>query len=417
MAAPATSGSAALLLQAYRDRHGASPSGASGLSGLSAPVYALVRAALMNTAGASQYESRWILSTDLATVLSCPLEPDPLLVEFCSIISQFGAIFGNQVLYQVRNGASDPYVGPLGEGAGKLHLGRALAALRDGVVVYSAASGAGEDAGTGPRDLQGSWQIGAIPAGGNQTQTFVLHAAPGVSATSRFEYTSGRPSDGSTALPSSWVKLPGGSTAVRSGRDAAVKFKVSVPSTAPAGTYTGSIVVWLSSGQTLQLPVFASVALHDPGRTRGNVPGPQARIVSGGDVYAKADTIWPSVAGSAGTGAGSDWLVYPVELAAGLSEARFTVYDAAAGDETYDLYVYDSDHALLESTHPFGAEGVTDVQENNSRGPSTASAPQALTLTAPAGGRYFLAVSRAKVGLLPGSGDFGAFVVTLDEVA
>jgi hypothetical protein len=60
---------------------------------------------------------------------------------------------------------------------------------------------------------------------------------------------------------------------------------------------------------------------------------------------------------------------------------------------------------------------VTDVQENSSRGPSTASAPQALTLTAPAAGRYFLAVSRAKVGLLPGSGDFGAFVLTLDEVA
>jgi subtilisin family serine protease len=417
MAAPATAGGAALLLQAYRERHGASPSGASGVSGLSAPAYALVRAALMNTAGAGQYESRWILSTDLATVLSCPAQPDPLLVEFCSIVSQFGAIFGNQVLYEARNGASDPYVGPLGEGAGKLNLGRALAALRDGVVVYSAASGTGDDAGTGPRDLQGSWQVGAIAAGGTQTQSFVLHAAPGVSASARFEYTGGRPSDGSTALPSSWVKLPGGSTAVRSGRDATVKLKVSVPSTAPAGMYTGSIVARLSNGQTLQLPVFASVALHDPGLNRGNALGPQARIVSGGDVYAKADTLWPSAAGSAGTGAGSDWLVYPVELAAGLSEARFTVYDAAAGDETYDLYVYDSDHGLLESTHPFGAEGVTDVQENSSRGPSTASAPQALTLTAPAAGRYFLAVSRAKVGLLPGSGDFGAFVLTLDEVA
>ena len=39
---------------------------------------ALVRAALMNTAGAGQYEARWILSTDLSTMLLCPPQPDPL---------------------------------------------------------------------------------------------------------------------------------------------------------------------------------------------------------------------------------------------------------------------------------------------------------------------------------------------------
>jgi len=416
MATPATAGSAALLLQAYRDRHGASPSGGSGLSGLSAPAYALVRAALMNTAGASQYESRWILSTDLDTVLTCPAQPDPLLIEFCSIVSQFGAIFGNQVLYQARNGAADPYVGPLGEGAGKLSVVRALSALRDGVVVYSAASGSGPDAGTGPRDFQGSWQIGAIQAGMTQTQSFVLHAAPGVSASARFDFAAGTPSDGSTALPASWVKLPGGTTAVRAGRDAVVKLKVSVPSNAAAGMYTGVVAVQLSNGQTLHLPVFASVALHDGNVARGNTPGPQAQIVSRADVYGKTNTIWPSVAGSAGTGAGSDWLVYPVELAAGLSEARFSVYDAAAGDETYDLYLYRSDHTLLSSTHPFAADGVTDVQANDARGASTASAPQVLTMTTPAAGRYVLAVSRAKVGPLPGSGDFGAFVLRLDEI-
>jgi len=416
MATPATAGSAALLLQAYRDRHGALPSGSSGLVGLSAPAYALVRAALMNTAGANQYESRWILSTDSATVLTCPPPLDQLLVDFCNFAAQINGVLGNLALYEVRNGAADPFVGPLGEGAGKLNVGRALAALRDGVVVYSAASGSGQDAGTGPRDLQGSWQVGAIRAGETQTQGFVLHAAPGASTSARLEYTAGRPSDGSTALPSSWVKLPGGSIAVRSGRDALVKLKLSVPSSAAAGTYTGTVVVRLANGQTLQLPVFASIALHDPGFTRGNPPGPQARIVTAGDIYAKADTIWPSAAGSAGTGAGSDWLVYPVDLASGLSEARFSVYDAAAGDETYDLYVYRADYSLLASTHPFAAEGVTDVQANNARGPSTSAAPQLLTLAAPPAGRYFLAVSRARVGLLPGSGDFGAFVLTLDEI-
>ena len=416
MAAPATAGTAALLLQAYRARHGASPSGSSGLSGLSAPAYALVRAALMNTAGASQHESRWILSTDLATVLSCPPQPDPLLVEFCSIVSQFGAIFGNQVLYQPRNGVADPYVGPLGEGAGKLDAVRALAALRDGVVAYSTASGSGLDAGTGPRDFQGSWQVGAIQAGTTQAQSFVLHAAPGVSAHARWSFAAGTPSDGSSALPASWVKLPGGTTQVRAGRDEVVSLKVSVPASAAAGMYTGVVAVQISNGQTLRLPVFASVALHDGNVARGNAPGPQAQIVSRADVYGKANTVWPSVAGSAGTGAGSDWLVYPVELAAGLNEARFSVHDAAAGDETYDLYLYGPDNALLASTHPFAAPGITDAQANDARGASTASAPQVLALASPSAGRYVLAVSRAKVGPLPGSGDFGAFVLRLDEI-
>jgi hypothetical protein len=394
MATPATAGAAALLLQAYRDRHGSLPFGSAGLSGVTAPSYALVRAALMNTAGSGQHESRWILSTDLSTDLVCS-QPDPLLVEFCSLASLITGFFGNIVLYQVRNGASDPFVGPLGEGSGKIHAGRALAALRDGVVVYSAASGSGQDAGTGSRELQGSWQVGAIGSGVSQTQTFVVHAAPGVGAGVRFEYSGGRPSDGSAALPASWVRLPGGSTNVRSGRDQHVKLKISVPANAPAGMYSGAVLVRVSNGQTLQLPVFASVALHDADKASANQPSPQARIASARDVYAKANTLWPSVAGSSGTGSGADWLVYPVELGASLGEARFSVHDAAAGDES---------------------RGVTDVAANDARGPTTAAAPQVLTLGAPASGRYYVAVSRAKVGPLPGSGDFGAFVLTLDEV-
>jgi hypothetical protein len=372
----------------------------------------------MNTAGSGQNEARWILSTGLDGSIVCPPQPDPLFTDICSLlISPIVGIFQNVALYNVRNGAADPYVGPLGEGAGRLNVPRALAALRDGVVVYSAASGSGQDAGTGPRDLQGSWQVGAIRAGVSDTQSFVVHAAPGVSASVRFEYAGGRPSDGSTALPASWVRLPGGSTSVRAGRDQVVKLKVSVPSSAAAGMYTGAVLARVSNGQTLQVPVFASVALHDANTTLGNQPGPQGRIVSGGDVYAKSNTVWPSVAGSAGTGAGSDWLVYPVELGPRLAEARFTAYDAAAGDETYDVYVYDEDYELLASTHPFAAEGVTDVVANEARGPSTAAAPQTLALASPAEGRYYVAVSRAKVADLPGSGDFGAFVLTLDEVA
>ena len=113
MAAPATAGSVALLLQAYRDRHGAIPSGSSGLAGLSAPAYALVRAALMNTAGASQYESRWILSTDLATVLICPPPLDELLVDFCNFAAQINGVLGNQALYRGSKRRRRPVRGPV----------------------------------------------------------------------------------------------------------------------------------------------------------------------------------------------------------------------------------------------------------------------------------------------------------------
>ena len=59
---------------------------------------------------------------------------------------------------------------------------------------------------------------------------------------------------------------------------------------------------------------------------------------------------------------------------------------------------------------------MTDVNQNNARGPSTVAQPQTLTLSAPTGGRFYVVVSRAKVGGTS-SGDFGAFVLTLDEVA
>jgi uncharacterized repeat protein (TIGR01451 family) len=417
MATPATVGSAALVLEAYRRAYGSSPSGGSGIAGLSAPSYALLRAALMNTAGADLDEARWILTTDSSTPTPpCPPEIDPFSV-FCSFIDIFTSSFaGSLTLYEVRNGAADPYVGPLAEGAGKLQIGRAIAALRDGVVVYSAASGSGADAGTGHRDFQGTWQIGAIPAGTTQTQRFILHAAPTAGpVNAAFSFSAGHPSDTSSALPSSWVTLPG-STSVPHAGDALVSFKVTVPPSAPAGTYTGEVLIALSNGQVLHVPVFASVALHDPDPAAGNAPGPQARIASAHDVFAKDNTTWPSAAGTPGTGANADWLVYPVDLASGLDSARFSVYDADVGDETYDLYLYDSKFDLITSTHPFASAGVTDVNANNARGPSTKEAPQVLLLTAPAGGRYYLAVNRAKIGGTT-TGDFGAFVLSLDEVA
>lgn len=417
MAAPAAAGSAALLLEAYRDAYGADPSGASGLSGLAAPAYVLLRAALMNSAGGDLAESRWILTTDSGTRLACP-DPDPLF-GLCGIVTLFTDLLnGSLVLYEVRNDADDPYVGPLGEGAGKIQVERAAAALREGVVVYSAAT-AGTAPGTGHRDFQGSWQIGAVSAGDAHSQSFVVHGAPGVETTVAFAFEAGNPSDGSRAIPTSgagaWsIALPEATT-VGGGADAIVSFGVTIPSGAPAGTYTGVVRATTSAGQVVRIPVFASVALHDPDPAAGNEPGPQAGITSERDVYGKGDTTWPSALGTAGTGAGADWLVYPVDLAADLSAAVFRAHDAAAGDETYDLYLYDADLDLVASTHPFAAPGVTDQVANGSRPPSTATAPQVLTIRTPAAGRHYLVVSRARIGGTT-PGDMGAFALTVDEV-
>jgi subtilisin family serine protease len=422
MATPAAAGTAALLLQAYRQRYGgADPTGASGTTGVNAPTYALLRAALMNSATPDLYESRWILTTETDVRYDCP-QPDPLF-GLCSALELIpDTATGSLVLYDARNRGSDPYVGPLAEGAGKVQVGRAISALRDGVVIYSAGSGSGSAFGTGHRDFQGSWQLGAVTAGTSVTQRFVIHAAPGAAGQRvTFAFEAGQPSDGSAAIPTgkvagAWsVSLPG-KTNIQPGGNAGVSFTIKVPSGAPAGTYTGRVVATSSTGQVSRIPVFASVALHDPDLTAGNAPGAQARFASGNDVYGKDDTTWPSVAGTAPTGTNADWLVFPVDLASGLSEARFTAFDTTTHSDTYDLYVYDSRFDLIASTHPFTTDGVTDVVANEQRGPTTQASPQVLSLTSPAAGRFYVAVSRARVGGSLAGASFGGFVLTLDEI-
>jgi subtilisin family serine protease len=391
MAAPAAAGSAALVLDAYRQEHGGDPSGASGVKRLRAPAYALLRAALMNTAGPDLYDARWILTTEI----------------------------GSLTLYEVRNRDEDAFVGPLSEGAGKLDIGRASEALSEGVVIYSAATAAEAEPGTGQRDFQGSWQIGPIKAGQTRTQKFVLRAAPGIGTQHvSFSFEPGHPSDASgpiplPPLPRAWqIELPGTTTVNQS---KVVKLRVKVPRGAPAGFYSGTVVAQVAGGQTLRVPVFAAVSLHDKDPAAGNPPGAQARISSAEDVFGKDNTIWPAVPGAPGTGANADWLVYPLDLAAGLAELRASVYDAAAGDETYDVYLYDGQFDLVASTHPFSAPGVTDRDANDARGPSTPEDPELLTVANPLPGRYYLVVNRAKIGGTT-AGDFGAFVVTVDEI-
>ena len=171
-----------------------------------------------------------------------------------------------------------------------------------------------------------------------------------------------------------------------------------MPSSAPAGMYSGTVVVGVSNGQTLQVPVFASVAMHDPNTALGNPSGPQGRIASGGDVYAKFDTVWPFVPGTGRDRRRLRLVRVPGRARRAPHRGALQRLRRGSGDETYDLYLYDSSFDLLATSHPFVADGVTDVLANNARGPTPAAAPQVLTLTAPAEGRYYVGVSRAKVG-------------------
>jgi hypothetical protein len=217
-------------------------------------------------------------------------------------------------------------------------------------------------------------------------------------------------------------------TTVKSGKDAVVTMKLKVPASAPAGLRSGVVLVTvtgvtgvngvLGAGQTLRIPVFAAVAVHDANVAAGNTPGPTAAIDTARDVFAKSDTFWPNAVGQPGTGSNADWRVLPVDLAGGLTEAVFTAWDTHGGTDTYDLYVYDAGFDLIASTHPFAADGVTDTAANDARGPSTAAAPARLVLTSPAGGRYYVALSRAKVGrnYITASGDMGSATLRLDEI-
>jgi hypothetical protein len=93
--------------------------------------------------------------------------------------------------------------------------------------------------------------------------------------------------------------------------------------------------------------------------------------------------------------------------------------DTAAGDETYDLYLYDANLDLLAASHKFAAPGVTDVAAQQARGPSTEASPTVVVLRAPAAGRHYLVVNRARIGDGPfdAGGDMGSFRLTLDEVS
>ncbi len=245
------------------------------------------------------------------------------------------------------------------------------------------------------------------------SQRLVLHAAPGIGPlTVTFSLKPGKPSDTSGKIARNrWkVTLPG-PTVVPAGGDVVVDLSAIVPARATPGSSTGDLQLKTSAKQTLHLPVFADVALADQNPAAGKLAGKQSKVTVG-RVYAKDDTSWPSAEGQSGTGSNADWITYPLALQAGATQVTLKVFDVAGAD-TYDLYLYDGDHDLVASTHPFLAPGVTDVNAQDARGPSTAAQPAVLSATGLGDGPYEVVVSRAKVGGTS-TGTFGAYTLSVD---
>jgi hypothetical protein len=245
------------------------------------------------------------------------------------------------------------------------------------------------------------------------SQRLVLHSSPGTGPlTVTFSFKPGAASDtAGTIARNGWqVALPG-PTSVPAGGNVVVNLSAVVPTGTAPGAYTGDLQLKTSAKQTLHLPVFADVALADQNLAAGKLKGKQSQVTVQ-RVYAKDDTSWPSAEGQSGTGSNADWIVYPLALQPGATRVTLRAFDPA-GVDTYDLYLYDRDHDLVASTHPFLAPGVTDVNAQEARGPSTAAQPSVLTATGLGDGPYEVAVSRAKVGGTS-TGTFGVYTLSVD---
>ena len=175
-----------------------------------------------------------------------------------------------------------------------MNVGRAIAALRDGVVVYSAASGSGADAGTGPRDLQGSVADRRHPSRGHPDAGVRPARGPG-SLDERALRVLGRTAlrrlDGASRLLGEAAgRLDNGALGARRARQAQGRRALDGSGRDVHGHRARARL----ERPDLGIPVFASVALHDVNPTARKPARSRRRgSTSARDVYAKWDTFGP----------------------------------------------------------------------------------------------------------------------------
>ena len=302
--------------EAYRERHGAMPSGASGLAGLARPRTRSLRAALMNTAGGDLFEARWILSTDARDRCRLPARARSRCLRRLQLRRRTSArSLGRPPPLRGPQRRRRSVRRPARRGRrARSTLGRALAALRDGVVVYSAASGAAPTRAPGRATSRAAGRSGRSPPARSRRRASSSTPRRARRATQvRFAFVAGNPSDGSQAIVRPARRLVGhparATSTVRARRRRGREAQgVGAVERAAPGLH-GRRRRAVSNGQTLRIPVFASVALHDPNtarqRRRRRRPGSPRRATSSPSPT-RSGRPPP---GAAGTGAGSDWLV------------------------------------------------------------------------------------------------------------
>lgn len=334
MSAPSAAGVAALLIDGYRRA-------AEGRS----PAYWEVKAAMANTAGTHAFEG-------------------PVAGLIGGIRAKLG-LDRPEDLYPARNQA---WVGVTGEGAGRINAPAALLALTHGVTVLTPETG-------DPADIharQPNWALDDVAPGERRTQQFVVH--PGVNfgggkVSLGVEAATYQP-HGVFGIPASWFVLPKPFDAP-AGRDRAFSVRLRVPADAAPGTYGGALVAQVKLGggvtQTVRIPVQFFVPLP----VGGSVAAP---------IWASEPTDYSLVGFENPLGdIFTDWVAYPVRIAAGSGPVELSVYDTAAGEEDHmDLFVFDGAGQEVDSSVSFFLDHA--VPGGAAYAPSTKEDPTTVTL-------------------------------------
>jgi subtilisin family serine protease len=322
MAAPHAAGSAALLLDGYRQHFGT-----DGAFGNRPPSWILA-AAMANTAGVPAPRPAFVGGT-LKTV-----------TYDISAAGQF-QLYAEDLARENFSGEPLP-VGSLVEGAGRINVPAALDALTNGVVMYTA----GDRDRPAFYDFQTSIQGRPVKPRGGFTRTLQIVPATGHDYDVSFRAVTGVPSVNAGGIPPTWWTLP--RTTTVSGGTKSVDVTISVPLGTTAGPYTGYLLADVTDRttgetRTLRMPalVVVQVADLDAGEGVGHLT-----VLKG---FAKASFPTTFLPNQVDDDVSSDWPIYVVEAPNGLKRLDLALTPASSSG-AWDLYVYDGYGMLVSST-------------------------------------------------------------------
>lgn len=311
MAAPSAAGSAALVIDGYRQVVGA------------APKYYVVKAAMANTAHGTAFEGP--ITGLTSSIKSNRLGMDP------------------NDLFPKRNVDPSPAVGVTGTGAGREFVPDAIRASTTGVVVFTPAV---HDAnGVLTTDAyQPSWALDDLAPGQSASQSFVLWGAPKMAkGTSNVTFTveAGPEAKGVNTIPAKWFKLPSSATAARNAQKS-FSTTVSVPKGAAPGQYSSTIVATADLGGGVKEKVRIPVQLFVPMSTNTAMAGP----IWASDVTDYSLVGFENPVG----GIYTDWSMVPVRVPkTGATTLDFAIWDDANAS-TMDVFLFNGVGDEIEST-------------------------------------------------------------------